>query len=283
MRVCVTGATGFLGAHVVAGLVERGDEVRVTVRDRRRIAALAGRDVEIVDGDVLDRRSMRRALDGCDILFHTAGMVASRPRREVWRVNAIGPRIAVETAAECGVPRVVITSSVASIGPAAGDRPATERNAYPEQGTGLLYTDSKYEGERGALAAGARLGIEVVSVCPSYVLGPALNRTARGGDVDANRRQLPARPAAGDRRRLHEHRRRRGRRRRPPARGRERPRRRALHPRRRQPALVRGDRADRADLRSAAPADRAAARGRRRRRRAEARGRSLRACSRAFA
>ena len=180
MRVCVTGATGFVGAHVTAVLVERGDEVRVTVRDSRRVAALAGRDVEVVDADVLDRRSMRRALDGCDTLFHTAGMVASRPRRQVWRVNAIGPRIAVETAAECGVRRVVITSSVASIGPATGDRPATERNDYPAQGTGLLYTDSKFEGERGALAAGARLGIEVVSVCPSYVLGPALNRMRAG-------------------------------------------------------------------------------------------------------
>ena len=176
----MTGATGFLGAHIAARLVDRGDEVRVTVRDRRRIAALAGREVEIMDADVLDRRSMRRALDGCETLFHTAGMVASRPRREVWRVNAIGPRVAVETAAECGVRRVVITSSVASIGPATGDRPATERNPYPDHGTGLLYTDSKYEGERGALVAGARLGIDVVSVCPSYVLGPALNRMRAG-------------------------------------------------------------------------------------------------------
>ena len=180
MRACVTGATGFVGAHVAARLVERGDEVRVTVRDRRRVAALAGLDVEVVDANVLDRRSLRRALDGCDILFHTAGMVASRPRREVWRVNAVGPRIAVEAAADCGVPRVVITSSVASIGPAPGDRAATERNPYPEHGTGLLYTDSKYEGERAALAAGGRLGLDVIAACPSYVLGPALNRMRPG-------------------------------------------------------------------------------------------------------
>ena len=180
MRVCVTGATGFVGAHVAARLAQRGDEVRVTVRDRSRLAALDGCDVEVVDADVLDRRSLRRALDGCEVLFHTAGMVASRPRREVWRVNAVGPRVAVETAAQCGVSRVVITSSVASIGPAPGDRAATERNPYPVAGTGLLYTDSKYEGERVALARGARLGVDVVSVCPSYVLGPAYNRGRPG-------------------------------------------------------------------------------------------------------
>src|SRR5687767_1110344 len=103
MKVCVTGATGFVGAHIAARLLERGDEVRVTVRDRRRLSALAGREVEVVDADILDRRAMRRALAGCDVLFHAAGMVASRPPRQVWRVNAVGPRVAVETAAECGV------------------------------------------------------------------------------------------------------------------------------------------------------------------------------------
>ena len=96
-------------------------------------------------------------------------------------MNAVGPRIAVEAAADCGVPRVVITSSVASIGPAPG-RPgrhgaqSLSRSAAP----GLLYTDSKYEGERAAFAAGGRLGIDVVSACPSYVLGPALNRMRPG-------------------------------------------------------------------------------------------------------
>ena len=180
MKVCVTGATGFIGAHLTAQLLERGDDVRITVRDRRRISALAGREVEIVDADVLDRRSMRRALAGCDMLFHTAGMVASRPPRQVWRVNAVGPRLAVEVAAEAGVERVVLTSSVASIGPAPAGKAATERNPYPESGTGLLYTDSKYEGERAALAAGDRLGIDVVAACPSYVLGPALNRMLPG-------------------------------------------------------------------------------------------------------
>jgi dihydroflavonol-4-reductase len=180
VKVCVTGATGFIGAHVTARLVERGDEVRVTVRDRRRLRALADLDVEAVDADVLDRRGMRRALKGCELLFHTAGVVASRPHSKVWRGNAVAPRMAVEEAARAGVGRVIVTSSVASIGPAPPDRAATERNPYPPGGTGLLYTDSKREGERAALATADRLGIDAVAVCPSYVLGSAYNRALPG-------------------------------------------------------------------------------------------------------
>jgi dihydroflavonol-4-reductase len=183
MTVCVTGATGFIGAHVAAALAaasKDGERVRVTVRDPGRLQALAGVEVESVRADVLDRRSIRRAIEGCDLLFHTAGRVASRPAREVWRINAVAPRIVVESAADVGVRRVVITSSVAALGPAPPDRPADERSTYPDRGVGLLYADAKHEGERAAFAAGERLGIEVVAVNPAYVLGASLNPALAG-------------------------------------------------------------------------------------------------------
>ncbi len=184
MRACVTGATGFVGAHVAAALAAAGNggdsaPVRVTVRDPTRLEALAGVEVEPVSADVLDRRSMRKALEGCDLVFHAAGLVASRPRRDVWRVNAVAPRIAVESAAEVGVRRVVLTSSVGALGPASG-RPADERATYPERGTGMVYPDAKHEGERAAFAAGERLGVEVVAVNPAYVLGVPVNRSLPG-------------------------------------------------------------------------------------------------------
>jgi dihydroflavonol-4-reductase len=179
-QVCVTGATGFIGAQVAARLARSGRRVRVTFRDRRRLVALAGVDVGTVEADVLDRNSMRAALEGCDVLFHTAGLVASRPRSEVWRVNAVAPRVAVECAAEAGVRRVVVTSSVAAIGPAPAGRPANEDDPFPARGTGMIYADSKREGERAAFAAGQRLGVEVVSVNPAYVLGVPANRTLPG-------------------------------------------------------------------------------------------------------
>jgi dihydroflavonol-4-reductase len=95
----------------------------------------------------------------------------------VWQVNALAPRLAVEAAAAEGVGRVVVTSSVAGIGPAPPDRPGTEADVYRGWDLGLTYPNAKHEGESEALAAGARLGVEVVIVNPSYVFGPPVDRS----------------------------------------------------------------------------------------------------------
>jgi dihydroflavonol-4-reductase len=180
VTACVTGATGFIGAHVTRLASEAGELVRCTYRDEGRLGRLSGTDVEPVKADVLDRAALRRAFRGCETVFHCAGYVGSRPAEEVWRVNALGPRLAVEAAAAEEVRRVVVTSSVAGIGPAPPDRPGTEDDFYRGGGLGLTYPDAKHEGEAEALAAGARLGIDVVVVNPSYVFGPALDRSTPG-------------------------------------------------------------------------------------------------------
>jgi dihydroflavonol-4-reductase len=177
---CVTGATGFVGAHVARLLAERGDRVRVTYRDRARLDRLSELDLEPVKADILDRGAMRRAARGVEALFHTAGYVGSRPVRRVWEVNALGPRIAVEAAAAEGVGRVILTSSVGGIGPAPPGRVGDEHDIYWAGGLGLTYPAAKHEGEAEALAAGARLGVEVVVVNPSYVLGVPVDRSQPG-------------------------------------------------------------------------------------------------------
>lgn len=180
MNVCVTGATGFLGAHLAAHLVSEGHHLRVTFRDEARLARLHGVDAEPIRADVLDRAAMRRAVRGCDVVFHAAGIVGARPVDRIWRVNAVAPRVAVEAAAAEGVPRVVVTSSVTGIGPVADGRVGTEDDAYRGGGLGLTYGDSKHEGESEAFRAGARLGVEVVVVNPSYVLGVPLDPAQPG-------------------------------------------------------------------------------------------------------
>lgn len=88
-RVAVTGATGFIGAHVARLLAERGAEVRVTHRDPARLGRLLDLDVEPVQANVLDRAALRRAFKGARVVFHAAGFVGTRPAEEVWKVNAL--------------------------------------------------------------------------------------------------------------------------------------------------------------------------------------------------
>jgi dihydroflavonol-4-reductase len=180
VRVCVTGATGFIGAHVAKLAAESSDSLRVTYRDEGRLGRLAGVEAEPVRADMLDRGALRRAFRGCELVFHAAGYVGSRPRSRVWELNALAPRLAVEAAAAEHVRRVVVTSSVAGIGPAPPGRPGTEDDVYRGGGLGLSYADAKHEGESEALGAGARLGVEVVVVNPSYVFGAPLDRSQPG-------------------------------------------------------------------------------------------------------
>jgi dihydroflavonol-4-reductase len=177
VTVCITGGTGFIGAHVAKLAWQAGGLPRVTYRDEARLVRLGDVEVEPVKADVLDRGALRRAFRGCETVFHTAGMVGSRPAEAIWQINALSPRIVVEAAAAEEVGRVVVTSSVAGIGPAPPDRPGTEEDFYRDWSLGLTYPAAKHEGEAEALAAGARLGVEVVIVNPSYVFGPPIDRT----------------------------------------------------------------------------------------------------------
>ena len=149
-------------------------------RNPARLERLWGVEYEAVKADVLDRAALRRAFRGCETVFHTAGLVASRPAGKVWEVNALGPRMAVEAAAAEGVKRVVLTSSVAGVGPAAPGEEVDEATTYTAGGLGLTYSESKHEGEVEALAAAARTGVELVVVEPGYVLGMPVDRSLPG-------------------------------------------------------------------------------------------------------
>lgn len=117
-KVLVTGGTGFVGAHVVRAALKAGVGVRCLVRPRSNRANLQGLTVEIVEGDLLDRPSLRRAVAGCDTVFHAAADY------RLWvpdgavmiHTNVQGARHLLETAEEAGVQRVVFTSSVAAVG-----------------------------------------------------------------------------------------------------------------------------------------------------------------------
>lgn len=172
-KTLVTGGTGFLGSHVVRALAARGDELRLLVRRGSDLDHLSDLDFERVNGDVTDRRAVRRAMDGTDRVFHLAGTTSLRgqDRESTFELNVNGTRIVLEEALAAEVQRAVHTSSVAAIGPAKPHGTADETQPFRAGHLGIAYINSKHEAEVEALRLAAH-GLPVVCVNPSFVLGP---------------------------------------------------------------------------------------------------------------
>lgn len=183
MRALVTGAAGFIGGHVAAALAAGGAEVRAF--DRREPPRLPD-GVEPVLGDVLDAEALRRALDGCDAVFHLAALYSySRADAAAMEaVNVGGTRALLEAAARGGRRRIVHTSSCATCGPVRGRR-ATERDSPPAWELRVPYKRTKLAAERLALRAAAD-GLDVVVVNPTTPVGPGDRRPTPTGKMVAD-------------------------------------------------------------------------------------------------
>jgi dihydroflavonol-4-reductase len=168
----VTGATGFLGRHLVRRLVERGEHVRALVRDSTDPGVLGALGVEIVDGDVCDLETVRSGAADCERVFHLAGVVSHR-RRDLPRlrsVNVEATRLLL-AGVEPGA-RIVHVSSVAAVGPVASPTArADEQHEFPPWAMAFPYAATKRDAELLAQSAAAA-GVDVVIANPGFLLGP---------------------------------------------------------------------------------------------------------------
>jgi dihydroflavonol-4-reductase len=171
-RVFLTGGSGLVGGALAARLAERGDEVVAMARSDAAARKLAAGGARVVRGDVLDEDAMAAGMAGCALAYHVAGVNTMCPTDPavLFHVNVRGAEAAVRAAARAGVPRLVLTSSAASLGEApgtVGSEASAHRGSYLS-----IYERSKREGERAAFEAARRAGVQVVSVNPSSVQGP---------------------------------------------------------------------------------------------------------------
>ena len=195
MRALVTGATGFVGAHLARSLLASGAAVRCLVRiGGRRVDLLAGLPVEIAPGDLREPDSLREAVAGCEIVYHCAAdyRLFTPDPREMIASNVTGTDNLLGACAQAGVGRVVYTSSVGALGLTADGSPADERTPASLEAMIGPYKRSKYEAERVAERWAAR-GLPVVIVNPAHVFGRGdVNHSSTEMVRRFLRREIPA-------------------------------------------------------------------------------------------
>lgn len=196
MKVLVTGATGFIGSVVARQLLARGDEVRVLARpgsDRRN---LAGLEVECIEGDLRELDTLHRACRRLDGLFHVAAdyRLWSRRPQDLYDSNVTGTRNLMEAALVAEIPRIVYTSSVATLGLTGSGAPADEETSSSLANMIGHYKRSKFLAEQAVSALIRTRGLPAVIVNPSTPIGPFDIKPTPTGRVvrDAIRRKIPA-------------------------------------------------------------------------------------------
>ncbi len=191
----LTGATGFLGSHVLRLLRLRGDRVRILARNSSRKTNIEGTDGEIVIGDLKDSMSLLRCIQGCRIVYHVAADYRfwSRDPQEIYDSNVAGTRNLLSACCEAGIERIVYTSAITTIGLRRDSLLADERSPVSLDDMIGHYSRSKYMAEQVALEFAAS-GLPVVIVNPTTPVGAGDIRPTPTGRVilDFIRGRMPA-------------------------------------------------------------------------------------------
>jgi dihydroflavonol-4-reductase len=195
MLAFLTGATGFVGSHVARALVAQGADLRLLVRSGSDLRNIQELQAERVVGDLRDAASLKKAVAGCEVVFHVAAdyRLWVRDPEQMYRSNVDGTKAILEAARENKVRRVVYTSSVATMGFQSNGHLANEDSPVSLANMIGPYKRSKFMAEEIAIQAG-RSGMDVVVVNPTTPVGERdLKPTPTGRIVvDFLKKKFPA-------------------------------------------------------------------------------------------
>jgi nucleoside-diphosphate-sugar epimerase len=170
MTALVTGASGFVGSHVVDALRADGTDVRALVRTPTAAQELRGAGVEVQVGDVREPRVLAEAVRGVDVVYHCAAAVGSAySPREIYDISMAGARHLLEALRQDGRSRAVLLTSVNVLGTRNLDAAAED---MPYRRSGDASADVKIDLERMANEYVQRHGVDVTILRPGLIYGP---------------------------------------------------------------------------------------------------------------
>jgi nucleoside-diphosphate-sugar epimerase len=195
MKYFVTGATGFVGGRVVRQLVDAGHQVVVLARNPAKATDVANLGVEIHQGDVTEKESMRAPMQGVDGIFHIAGWykIGVKDKSEGARINIQGTRNVLELMRELGIARGLYTSTLAIFSDTHG-RLVDETYRY--NGPHLSeYDRTKWVAHYEVAEPMIEAGLPLVIVQPGVIYGPGDTSSLRTALIQYLQRKLPLMPA----------------------------------------------------------------------------------------
>jgi len=182
MTVVVTGASGHVGANLVRALLDEGRPVRALVHANRQ--ALAGLDIEMVEGDIANPESLLKAFDGAEVVYHLAATISllmdSWPLLE--RVNVTGTRNVVEACLRSGIRRLVHFSSIHALRQEPLETTVDELRPLVDSPRCPPYDRSKAAGEI-EIHRGLERGLDAVIINPTAIIAPYDYRPSRFGQI----------------------------------------------------------------------------------------------------
>jgi len=171
MKILITGATGFVGHHLVKRLKKEGCQLRILKEKNQSLVFLKNLELEIIEGDIRNFEDVKKAVKGCDIVFHLAGIVSywKKVQRLQYEVNVLGTKNIVKACLEYKIKRLIHVSSTASVG-FEKNKPADEETSFNLFPLRADYCNTKFLGEVEVLRGIAR-GLDAVIVCPGSIYG----------------------------------------------------------------------------------------------------------------
>jgi len=150
MRVLITGATGFIGSHLAEQLNKKGYQLKCLIRKTSSTRWLEHLPVEYIYGDFFDEDALRQAVKNVDIMYHVAGVVASKTREGFYKGNHLATRNLLNAVQQYnpGLSRFIHVSSLSAVGPSLDGHPVNETTSYHPITT---YGKSKMEAEKEVL------------------------------------------------------------------------------------------------------------------------------------
>jgi nucleoside-diphosphate-sugar epimerase len=194
-RAFVTGASGFVGAHLVYTLLEKGYVVYGLLRSKKNLNAWSAlaelypnankEDIIWIEGDLLFPEDWMGTLEKTDVVFHTAALVSFLPkdRQAMMETNIKGTANVVNACLVRGNKPLVYVSSVAALGRAEGQEEVTEETTWKDTDHNTHYAVSKYLAEQ-EVWRGIEEGLQAAIVCPGIILGP-WGKNAGSGQIPA--------------------------------------------------------------------------------------------------